>query len=71
MNTSIRSTLGKLVPQIPASADELQAMRAAAWHKQGVVVVPLDSVCDEWDRAFLNSIATRLYGARSKREGQP
>ena len=40
-------------------------MRAAAWHKQGIVVVPLDEIFDEWDRAFLTGIATKLYGART------
>ena len=40
-------------------------MRAAAWHKQGIVVVPLDEIFDDWDRAFLTGIATKLYGART------
>jgi hypothetical protein len=40
-------------------------MRAAAWHTQGVVVVPLEEIYDEWDRAYLTGIATRLYGART------
>ncbi len=40
-------------------------MRSAAWHKQGIVVVPLDDIYDDWDRAFLTSIATKLYGART------
>ena len=40
-------------------------MRAAAWHKQGIVVVPLDEIYDDWDRAFLTGIATKLYGART------
>ena len=40
-------------------------MIAAAWHKQGIVVVPLDEIYDEWDRAFLSGIATKLYGART------
>jgi len=40
-------------------------MRAAAWHKQGIVVVPLDEIYDDWDRAFLSGIATKLYGART------
>jgi len=40
-------------------------MRAAAWHKQGIVVVPLDEIFDEWDRAFLSGIATKLYGAHT------
>ena len=63
--TSIRCALGRLMPQSPASTDELRAMRAAAWHKQGIVVIPLDDIYDDWDRQFLTGIATRLYGART------
>ena len=62
---SIPCALGRLTPQSPASSDELRAMRAAAWHKQGIVVIPLDEIYDDWDRRFLNGIATRLYGART------
>ena len=62
---SIPCALGRLAQASPASTDELRAMRAAAWHKQGIVVVPLDEIYDEWDRAFLSGIATKLYGART------
>ena len=62
---SIPCALGRLASPSPASSDELRAMRAAAWHKQGIVVVPLDEIFDEWDRAFLSGIATKLYGART------
>lgn len=62
---SIPCALGRLAPASPASSDELRAMRAAAWHKQGIVVVPLADIFDEWDRAFLSGIATKLYGART------
>lgn len=62
---SIPCALGRIAPASPASPDELRAMRAAAWHRQGIVVVPLDEIYDEWERAFLIGIATRLYGARS------
>ena len=62
---SIPCALGRLAPTSPASSDELRAMRAAAWHKQGIVVVPLEDIYDEWDRAFLSGIATKLYGART------
>lgn len=62
---SIPCALGRLAPASPASSDELRAMRAAAWHKQGIVVVPLDEIFDEWDRAFLTGIATKIYGART------
>lgn len=62
---SLPCALGRVTPPSPANRDELRAMRAAAWHKQGIVVVPLDEIYDEWERAFLIGIATRLYGARS------
>ena len=62
---SIPCALGRLAPASPANTDELRAMRAAAWHKQGIVVIPLADLYDEWDRAFLSGIATRLYGART------
>ena len=62
---SIPCALGRLMPQLPASADELRALRAAAWHKQGIVVIPLDDIYDDWDRQFLTGIATRLYGTRT------
>jgi len=64
-SVSIPCALGRLAPASPASSDELRAMRAAAWHKQGIVVVPLDEIFDDWDRAFLFRIATKLYGART------
>ena len=64
-SVSIPCALGRLAPASPANAEELRAMRAAAWHKQGIVVVPLDEIFDEWDRAFLSGIATKLYGART------
>jgi len=62
---SIPCALGRLAPASPANSDELRAMRAAAWHKQGIVVVPLDEICNEWDRALLLGIASKLYGART------
>ncbi|MFM7256118.1 MAG: hypothetical protein ACKO3C_10845 [Betaproteobacteria bacterium] len=62
---SIPCALGRLAPESPASADELRAMGAAAWHKQGIVVVPLEDIYDDWDWAFLSGIATKLYGART------
>ena len=41
-------------------------MRAAAWHKQGVVVIPLEEIRDTWDREFLTAIAVRMYGKRKE-----
>lgn len=41
-------------------------MRAAAWHKQGVVVIPLEEIRDAWDREFLTAIAVQMYGQRKE-----
>jgi len=63
---SIPCSLGKITAQSPANTEELAAMRAAAWHKQGVVVIPIEEVRDSWDREFLTSIAVRMYGRRQE-----
>lgn len=56
--------LARLLPITPASEDDLSSMRAAAWHKQGVLVVVLDTVTDSWERKFLEGIGNRIYGRR-------
>jgi hypothetical protein len=56
--------LARLLPSTPASEDDLRAMRAAAWHKQGVLVLVLDTVTDSWERKFLEGVGNRLYGRR-------
>ncbi len=61
---SIPCPLGRIVPQSPANDDELRVMRAAAWHQQGIVVVPLNEIYNDWDRVFLTGIANNLYGER-------
>jgi len=60
---SIPCALARLAPPSPTSAEELRALRAAAWHKQGIVVIPLDEIYDEWERRFLAALAAKLYGA--------
>ena len=37
-------------------------MRRAAWLQQGIVVIRLTDVRDEWTRQALVNEATRLYG---------
>ena len=59
-------TLARLVPPTPTSEDDLRSMRAAAWHKQGVLVVPLESITDRWERTLLEAIGNRLYGRRQQ-----
>ena len=62
---SIGCALGKLVDQVPATEEELRAMRAAVWHKQGILVVNLEVVRDDWERQCLTNIGERLFGKRA------
>lgn len=61
---SLNCVLARLIPPTPASEAELRAMRAAAWHKQGVLVVIPDLIADSWERKLLEGIGNRLYGRR-------
>ena len=40
-------------------------MRAAAWHKQGILVVKPDALRDDWERQCLTNIGNRLFGKRA------
>ena len=62
---SVGCALGKLVDQVPATEEELRSMRAAAWHKQGILVVNLEAVRDDWERQCLANIGERLFGKRA------
>lgn len=62
--SELRSSLARHVPRAPTSPDEMQALRRAAWRKQGVAVLPLDDVRDDWTRQAIVNEANRLYGKR-------
>ena len=62
---SLRCVLGKLAGQTPATEEELRAMRAAAWHKQGILVVNAEALRDDWERQCLTNICNRLFGKRT------
>jgi hypothetical protein len=66
MNNSktIRTSLQGWLGATPSSSEDLKAMRAAVWHKQGIVVVPLQEVMDTDTRNLLRAIAEKLYGHR-------
>jgi hypothetical protein len=63
----VKSYLGRYQQPRAATGDELLAMRKAAWHRQGVIVLRPEDVQDEWIRQALVSEAARLFGRR--REG--
>ena len=64
MRSEPRGSLERHLPATAPTEEELFAMRRAAWRKQGIVVVRLADVCDEWTRQALVNEATRLYGQR-------
>ena len=60
----MRSSLAKLLPVANADAEQLRRMRAACWHVQGIAVIRLEDVRDDWTREAIKQEATRLYGPR-------
>jgi hypothetical protein len=64
VRSEVRGSLERHLPRSLPTEDELFAMRRAAWRKQGIVVVRLADVRDDWTRQALVNEATRLYGRR-------
>ncbi|WP_298031789.1 hypothetical protein [uncultured Desulfovibrio sp.] len=60
----IRTSLQGWLGATPSSSEDLKAMRAAVWHKQEIVVVPLQEIRDAATRNLLRAIAEKLYGHR-------
>ena len=65
MRSATRGSLERHLPQMTAPTEkEFFAMRRAAWRKQGIAVIRLADVQDDWTRQTLVNEATRLYGRR-------
>jgi hypothetical protein len=58
----MNTPLGAMAGRAPANEEELWSMRAAVWHKQRILVVPLEEIIDHRTRDMLNNIARKLYG---------
>jgi len=48
----------------PTSAVELDAMRAAAWHRHGVAALAVEDIADPWLRQAVTNEANRRWGRR-------
>ena len=59
-----RSSLARAQARSATTAEDLLAMRQAAWRTQGVVVLRPEDVRDDWTRQALINEANRLYGQR-------
>lgn len=64
MRSAMPGSLERHLPRSLPTEQELFAMRRAAWRKQGIVVIRLTDVRDDWTRQAVVNEATRLYGRR-------
>ncbi len=53
----------------PTSTGDLEAMRAAAWHRHGVAALPIQDITDPWLRQAITNEATRRWGRRKEGHG--
>ena len=60
----MHSHLARHQPEPPADDDQLHRMRSAAWHRQGIAVIRLEDVHDDWTRQVIANAAAKLYGKR-------
>ena len=58
-----RSPLGRL--RSPTTDTEMNAMRAAAWHRHGVAALPVADITDDWLRQAITNEANRRWGRRN------
>jgi hypothetical protein len=63
----VRSCLARIVPSGPTSAGSLEALRQRAWAEQGVVVLNIAEIGDEWLRQAIKNEAVKRWGRRMKR----
>lgn len=65
--SAVRSCLDRIVPSGPTSAASLEALRQRAWAEQGVVVLNVEEIGDDWLRQAVKNEATKRWGRRMKR----
>jgi hypothetical protein len=62
-----RTCLARMLPRTPTSPVELEAMRRRAWLEQGIAVLPIQELSDDWTRQIVINEAVKLYGRRETR----
>jgi hypothetical protein len=60
----IRTSLQSRLPQSATGEDELHVLRRRAWQEQGIAMLPVTDITDEWVRRAIENEATRRYGRR-------
>lgn len=64
--SATRSCLARIVPSDPTSPEGLEALRQRAWSEQGVVVLNVEEIADDWLRQAIKNEAVRRWGRRMK-----
>lgn len=67
MVNAVRSCLARIVPSSPTSSEGLEALRQRAWAEQGVVVLNVEEIADNWLRQAVRNEAVRRWGRRMRR----
>lgn len=65
--SATRSCLARIMPSGPTSAEGLEALRQRAWSEQGVVVLNLEEITDDWVRQAVKNEAVKRWGRRMRR----
>ncbi|MBK8211659.1 MAG: hypothetical protein IPK78_18590 [Rhodospirillales bacterium] len=68
MKSEVRGSLTRHLPRSFSTDDEMFAMRRAAWRKQGIAVLRVTDIRDDWLRQAVMNEAARLYGQREDKE---
>ena len=53
----------------PTTSNDLDAMRAAAWHRHGVAALAVNDITDPWLRQAISNEAARRWGRRTGGHG--
>ena len=53
----------------PATAADLDAMRACAWHEHKVAAIPVEDITDPWLRQAITNEANRRWGRQQGGHG--
>jgi hypothetical protein len=64
--TRIRTSLQSRLPRTAMGEDELHLMRRKAWRDQGVAVLPVAEIMDDWLGQAVTNEANRRYGRREQ-----
>lgn len=64
--SAVRSCLARIVPETPTTPEGLEVLRQRAWSEQGVVVLNLEEIADDWLKQAIRNEAVRRWGRRMR-----